>query len=138
MLLDDIKNIKSTRKDLRNFGLTVGSALVIVGGVLWWFAKPVFPYFIGAGALLVLLGLTIPAVLKPLQKIWMTFAVMMGWLMTRVILFFFFFLVFTSVGVFGRLFGKQFLSLQSKPGASSQWNRREAAPYDKRKTEMQF
>jgi hypothetical protein len=138
MLLDDIRNIKSTRKDLRNFGLTVGGALAIVGGVLWWFAKPVFPYFMGAGALLVFLGLTVPAVLKPLQKIWMTFAVMMGWLMTRVILFFFFFLVFTSVGVFGRLFGKQFLSLRGKPGTSSQWNRREAAPYDKQKTEMQF
>ncbi|MCP4709492.1 MAG: hypothetical protein GY869_12770, partial [Planctomycetes bacterium] len=91
MLLDEIKNIKSTPKDLRNFGLVVGIAAGIAGGVLWWFAKPAYPWFGGAGLLLIVLGLIAPAPLKPLQKIWMTFAVIMGWIMTRVILFIFFF-----------------------------------------------
>lgn len=138
MLLDDIKNIRSERKDLRNFGLTVGLALALIGAILWWFTKPAYPYFLISGGVLILLGLLLPQILKPLQKGWMTLAVILGWIMTRVILFIFFYLVFTLVGLIGRLFGKQFLSLKGKTGTSSQWNHRQPAPYDKSWTDRQF
>ena len=138
MLIEDIKNIKSAKKDLRNFGLTVGIALVIFGGVFWYFGKTYYPYVIGIGAALVLLGLLVPVVLKPLQKVWMTFAVVMGWVMTRVILSLLFFVVFTVVGLIARLGGKDFLSLKWKRADQSYWHFRESEKYDKQRSEMQF
>ena len=138
MLLEDIKNISSTPRDVRNFGLTIGIVLGIIGGVLWWFGRPAYPFFLGVGTVLVLLGLGAPGILKPLQKGWMAIAVVLGWIMTRVILFIFFFLVFTLVGIFGRLFGKRFLTLRANPNTRSQWNYRKPQPYDRQKTEMQF
>ena len=31
MLIEEIKNIKSTKKDLRNFALTIGIVLILIG-----------------------------------------------------------------------------------------------------------
>jgi len=138
MLLEEIKNIKSAKKDLRNFGLTVGIALGLIGAVLWWLNKGAYPYFIGIGALLIVAGLAIPVILKPLQKVWMTIAVVMGWIMARVILTLLFYLVFTLTGLVARLFGKDFLDLKRRRDEASYWNRREPEEYDPKRSEMQF
>lgn len=138
MLLEEIKNIKSAKRDLRNFGLTVGIALGLLGAVLWWFNKGAYPYFIGGGLLLIVTGLSIPVILKPLQKVWMTFAVVMGWIMARVILTLLFYLVFTVIGLAARMFGKDFLSLKRRGNEASYWNKRESGAYDPKRSEMQF
>ncbi len=138
MLIDDIKNIKSSRKDLRNFGLVVGGALVILATALWWYDRPNSPWFGGSGVALILLGLVFPPILKPLQKVWMTFAVVMGWMMTRVILCLLFFLVFTPMGLISRLIGKEFLAKKWPRSDDSYWNRRQPQEYDPKRTETQF
>jgi len=138
MLLEDIKAIKSSKKDLRNFGLTVGIAFGIFGGVLWWFDRSAYPYLVGLGVFLVIGGLLVPKMLLPLQKVWMTFAVIMGFFMTRVILSILFFLGFTPMGLIARLVGKQFLVLKRDPADQSYWNYRERSKYDKSRSEMQF
>ncbi len=138
MLLEDIKNIKSTRKDLRNFGLVVGVALCLLGGVFWLFGKPAALYLLIPGGILIVCGLMVPGILLPMQKVWMTFAVVMGWVMSRVILSILFFLVFTPMGLIARLFGKRFLSFTWKSGDTTYWHYRERIPYDKKRSEMQF
>ncbi len=138
MLLEDITAIKSTRKDLRNFGLTVGIVLCLIAGVLWWVGRSSYPYLLIPGAALILCGLVVPAILKPIQKVWMTIAVIMGWIMTRVILSLLFFLVFTPMAVAARLLGKHFLLLKWKSADQSYWNHREREAYDKKRSEMQF
>lgn len=138
MLLEKTEDIKSVRKDTRNFGLTVGLALVVLGGVFWWLGKTFFLYLIIGGMVLILCGLLVPSVLKPLQKAWMALAMILGWVMTRVILSVLFFLLFTTMGVAARLFGKKFLSLKWKRAEESYWNYREVQKYDKRRSETQF
>jgi len=138
MLIGDIKSISSTRKDLRNFGLTVGGALVVLSALLWWWAKPAWVYLGAVGIALALFGLAAPAMLKPLQKVWMTLAVVLGWVMTRVLLSLLFFTMFTAIGLIGRVFGKEFLSIKWKGKATTYWNYRKPESYDKRRTEMQF
>jgi hypothetical protein len=137
MIIEEIRNIKSDRKDLRNFGLAVGSVLFIIGGVLLWRHRPAWPYFLGAGGALILLGLAVPRVLKPLQKAWMALAVVMGWVMTRVILGVLFYLVFTPIGLTARIFGKRFLDLGRKGKKDSYWNYRKGRP-DRDSYEKQF
>jgi len=138
MLLEEIINIKSGRRDLRNFGLSVGIVLVLIGLLLWFYARASYPYFIIAGAVLVLLGLVLPSVLKPLQKAWMALAVTLGFVMTRLILSLLFFLIFTPMRFIGRLGGHRFLDLKIDKNASSYWHYREPKETAREDLEKQF
>lgn len=139
MIRDEIKNIKSTKKDLRSFGLVVGGVLAAIGGLLLWFDKPANVYFLSIGAILMLSGLIVPVILKPLQKAWMVMAVLLGWVMTRVILTILYYVVFTAIGILGRIFGKQFLEVKWDAGQESYWNYRSREPVtDKTVYEKQF
>ena len=138
MLLQEIKQIKSSKRDLRKFGLTVGSALLILGGILFWYQKPSFPYILGGAGVLLLSGLLFPIILLPVQKLWMTFAVVMGWLMSRLILSVLFYAVFTLISLVSRLFGKQFLEVKWDHNQSSYWHFRDRKAFDKQACEKQF
>ena len=122
-LLNEFKTISSTRKDLKNFGLTVGIALFII--YLIWRKQEFAIYVAMAGGLLVILGLTVPIVLKPFQKVWMGFAIVMGFIMSHIILFILYYLVFTPLGLIGRLTGKEFLQIKFKrEEGESYWQKR--------------
>ena len=137
-IIGEIKEIKSTKKELRNFGLVVGGVLIAIGAFLFWKERPAHPYFLIVGAVLVVTGSILPAVLKPFQKVWMGFAVVMGFFMTRVILTILFFLVLTPLGIVARLTGKRFLELKPDKTKKSYWNIRETRPLDKKEYERQF
>ena len=120
-MFEELNSIKSSRKDLKNFGVAIGLVLMMIGVFLFVKEKDSFIYFLLIGLILIILGGIIPVVLKPIYKIWMIFAVIVGWIMTRVILSVLFFLIITTIGIFTRLIGKDFLSLKSKNN-ESYWN----------------
>ncbi|MEZ4747640.1 MAG: hypothetical protein R3C41_16350 [Calditrichia bacterium] len=84
MLREELKHIPDTRKDLRNFGLVVGGVFAAIGGYLFWRNSEFAPYLIGFGGFLIIFGIIFPPTLKSLQRAWMTLAVIMGFVMTRV------------------------------------------------------
>ena len=120
-MFEELNSIKSSRKDIKNFGVTIGLILLTIGVFLFVREKDSFIYFLLNGSILIILGGSIPVILKPIYKIWMIFAVIIGWIMTRVILSVLFFLIITTIGIFTRLIGKDFLSLKSKNN-ESYWN----------------
>lgn len=138
MLTDEIRAIKSTRKDLRNFGLVVGAVMALLGLILLWRGRPAWPYLLGIGLALMILGGILPASLKPLQKLWMSFAVVMGWFMTRLILGVLFFLVLTPIGLAARVVGRRFLDSAPESGADSYWNLRDGEEQVRKHLERQF
>jgi hypothetical protein len=140
LLKDDIKKIPMDRKALRNFGLLMACVLLLVGGWLWWKSAATWPWVLGAAALLALFGLTVPAALKPFYKGWMILAVIMGWVMTRVVLTLVYYFVLTPIGFLGRVFGEQFLQLKLKRSGEipSYWIRRSGPARDKSDYERQF
>ena len=138
MLLDEIKNIKSSKRDLRNFGLTLGIIFFVLGGLFFWFGKGAYPYLLLLGIGFILPGLFIPRALLPIQKIWMTIAIIIGWLMPRVILSVLFYLMFTSIGFISKLFNKQFLDLKIDKSEKSYWNYRDKRKLDSSEYEKQF
>lgn len=138
MLLEEIKNIKSAKKDLKMFGLTVGGVLFALGGVLWYFEKANFLFFLIIGAGLAATGLIFPRILFPLQKAWMTFGVIMGWLMTRVVLSLLFFLVMTPLSLALRATGKKFLDIGIDAKSKSYWSRRQVRSADTETYKKQF
>lgn len=125
MLLEEIKNIKSTDKELRDFGLVVGGALLLLAAFLWYKGRPSFPYIGGVGLLLFILGFVVPKLLIPLQKVWMVFAVIMGFIMTRLIVTVLFYGIMTPIGLGMRLFGKDLIDKKLDEGAESYWRIRE-------------
>lgn len=138
MLIEEIKNIKSGRSDLRKFGITVGIVVGLIGGLLLWKDRGSYPYFLTISVFLIVSGILFPKVLLPLQRVWMTIAVIMGWFMTRVILSILFYLVFTPIGLIARLMGKEFLELKIDKRRDSYWIYRKEKPYDRRDYERQF
>ncbi len=138
MLLDEIKNIKSEKRDLRNFGLSVGGVLLIIGALLLWKQRPAYTYFVGIGGALFVLGFVFPRLLIPLQKVWMAFAVVMGWFMTRVILSILFYFIVTPISFLAKLFGSKLLELNIDSKQESYWNYLDSEPKDPRSYEKQF
>ena len=138
MLLEEIENIKSGKSELRKFGIMIGIVLGLLGGLLLWRGKDSYTYFLLLSTVFIFLGLVLPIVLKPIQKVWMTFAVILGWFMTRFILSILFYVVFTSIGLVSRLFGKQFLDLKMDNSKKSYWNYRKTREFKKSDYERQF
>ena len=138
MVIEEILAISSERRDLRNFGLVVGSGFLVMAGFLLWKDRPLGPLFSLAGGVLIILGLAFPTLLKPLQKAWMTLAVLMGWVMTRVILSILFFFVLTPIGLTARLFGQRFLDRGPGRVADTFWRKRQPLPDEREMLEKQF
>lgn len=121
MVIEEIKKIESTPKKLREFGFVVGGVFAVLGTVFLLRGKAHFPYFLYPGVALVLLGVLAPGTLKPLQKAWMALAVLMGWVMTRLLLSVLFFLILTPIGLFLRITGKDLLDLRFPAKDPSCW-----------------
>ena len=106
---------------LREFGLTIGAVLVILGCVALWRGKGVYPYLLATGILSALLGQRAPAVLKPVQKAWMAFAVVLGFFMSRVVLTMLFYAVITPIGLITKILGKDILNERIEKSRASYW-----------------
>lgn len=124
MLKEEFKHINETKKDLRKFGITVGSVLVAIAVLLFYFEKPSGIYFAVIGGLLILFGALFPQLLKPLNRIWMSLAIVLGFFMSRVILTVLFYFVLTPIALLARLVGKKFMILKYDKSAKTYWEKR--------------
>ena len=122
MIKQLISEIKTTKKEIRNFGIIIGPILLIIGAILLWKNNINYPIFMIIGIILLVSGLVIPIILKPIYFLWMIFATILGWIMTRVILSLLFYTIFTPIGLIPRVFGKQFLELRWDKSKESYWN----------------
>ena len=138
MLKEELKNIKEEKKDLRNFGITVGVALSVIGFVLYLSGNSLVFIFGGAGILLILLAIIYPGVLKPANKFWMILAILLGWFMSRVILVILFYLIVTPTALLLKIAGKDFLKLHTDKNVKSYWEKRDKKNADKLDFERQF
>jgi hypothetical protein len=109
-----------TRKQLRSFGFTVGGIFALIGlwplvvhgeGPRWW-------------ALILAACLLVPAAVFPKSltlpfKGWMALGHVLGWINTRIILGFIFYLIVTPTGVIRRWLGKDPMGRRLRPDADS-------------------
>jgi len=138
VLKEEIDNIRSGTKELRQFGFVIGGILFAIGIFLLYKGTSAYPVLLGLGLLIIVLGLALPKILLPFQKVWMILAVVLGFIMTRVILSILFYLVITPMGILARIFNKKFLDLKFHDSKQSYWNTREKKEYKKIDTERQF
>jgi hypothetical protein len=139
MIQQELRQLSTTTRDLRKFGLMVGGVFLLISGWLLWRHKPLWPYFLTPGALLVVLGLAVPRALKGVYLAWMSLAFTLGLVVSTLILTLFFFLAVTPLGLMGRIFGKDFLSEKLNPRAKSYWLPRDrSAPRQPADYEKQY
>ena len=138
MLLQEIKNIKSGKTELRKFGITLSIVFGLLGGLFLWREKSYYFYLFILSAFFLSFGLVLPAFLKPIHKIWMSFALVLGSIMTRVILSVLFYLVITPLSLISKLGGKDFLDLKFDKFVSSYWIQRKKVVFEKSNYERQF
>ena len=126
-ILQEVKDLPADPADLRKFSWTVGAAFM----VLWAVLAYVFPYLLDKGrdlpflwqigVALAAVGTLAPPVVKPLYYAWMSMALALGYVMTRVLLTLFFFLVVTPVALVFRLIGRDPLHRKIDRQAESYW-----------------
>src|SRR5438067_85335 len=112
MLRQDLKEIKTSPRDLRKFGLMVGGVFAVLGFAFLVRGKMRYPYFLAPGVFLLIFGAVAPTILKYIYIAWMVFAIVLGFVVSNVLLTTFFFIVITPVGIIARLAGKDFLRLK--------------------------
>jgi hypothetical protein len=83
-------------------------------------------------------GLLLPTALKPLYYPWMILAIMVGWLMTRIILSIMYYAIVSPIGIGFRLFGKKFLERKFDRNIITYWNERKQSKKDLKTLEDQF
>jgi len=139
-LIQDLRGISPSPKDLRNFGLTFLVALGLLGAYLLWRAKgpPWLPWSLMVLALACgLVGLTRPALLSLPYRAWMSLAAVIGFFMSRLILTILFYAVITPIGLLSRIMGKDWLD-RKMDGRDTYWHLREEDDYQPQQTEKMY
>tara|TARA_Y100001958_G_scaffold111205_1_gene78587 strand:- start:5365 stop:5775 length:411 start_codon:yes stop_codon:yes gene_type:complete len=136
-MIEIIKNIPNSNKDIRSFGITMGVILFIISGLLMYYDKDSYQLFVIIASTFIGLGFILPILLKPIYFLWMIFAAILGWVMTRVILSLVFYLVITPIGLITRILGEDFLALK-KSQSDSYWNHRDSSIELSQDYEKQF
>lgn len=107
----------------REFGVVVGSALILLGG--WWLYRSKFAIAslvaLSLGLILVAAGLVYPRILIFPNRVWMGLAAVLSYISSRIILAVIFFLILTPIGLIKRAMGWDPLRRRATP-ADSYWH----------------
>ena len=136
-MIEEIKNIPNSNRDIRSFGITMGIILFIISGLLMYYDKESYQLIAIIASTFIGIGFILPILLKPIYYVWMIFAAILGWVMTRVILSIVFYLIMTPIGLITRLLGEDFLSLKNI-SSNSYWNNRDSSTELNQDYEKQF
>lgn len=132
-----MQKLNLDKKTLKEFGLTMGVVFLVISGLLLFRKKYTgVTYGLLISCVFSITGLVLPVLLKPVYKIWMRFAFILGWVNTRVILIIMFYLIFTPVGLIMRLFRVDLLERKKK--ADSYWKKKEKVGFDPLNYERRF
>ncbi len=120
----------------RGFGITFAVVFALLA--VWLWLRKDLPVWAGASAVLSVATLAAaflaPHALRPFNKLWFRFGMLLHHIVTPVIMGLLFFLVVTPMGLVMRAFGKDFLRLKTGPNAGNYWIER--VPENDAKTSM--
>lgn len=117
-------NRNPSARELRIFVMLVVPAFFAVAGSLayWKFHAPRVGVAVWlVGAVLMLVGLAVPNMRRPLYVGWMIAVYPIGWTVSHVILLIVFYLVITPIGLVVRLFGRDPMERRLDRKASTYW-----------------
>ena len=138
MLKDELKYIDKSDEAVKKTGISVGVVLILISLLLWYLGKASFVYFSITGGLFVILAFISIPILRPFHKLWMMLALLMGFVMSRVILTILYYIVLTPIGLLAKIVGKKFMPLGFDKKAPTYWEKRENTAKQKIDYDRQF
>jgi hypothetical protein len=105
----------------RSFGLVMAGALAVVTALNAWHAGRIWPWTAGLAALFVIAALTRPALLNPLNRLWLKFGLLLHRVVNPVIMGLVFYGTVLPTGLVLRAMGRDLLRLKREPEADSYW-----------------
>lgn len=121
-----VKNLDLSSKSIRHFSLLISAVAVVAAILMVWkgSVKTNSFYLIGFAIIFAIVGSLLPAIIRPIYKVWMGFAFSLGWIMTRILLSLIFYIIITPIGLILRLMGKDFLNIRAHKQVDSYWIKR--------------
>lgn len=129
--------IKTDIVSLRKFGLTISACFTIITTIIFLKHKHSPTAALLISFILLMFTIICPKLLKYFYVGWMKLAFILGWINTRILLCALFYLIFTPVGLFMRLFRIDLLDKKLSPEAKTYWKRKEKKSDSLNNYEMQ-
>ena len=105
----------------RGFGLVFAGFFAIVGALSLWRHSQGWHWTLPLAAVFLVVALTYPRVLGPLNRLWLKFGLLLYKVMNPIVLGLLFFVTIMPIGLVMRAMGKDFLRLRLDPNAKSYW-----------------
>ena len=124
----DISTIQSTPHALKKFGLTIGGVLMLLCvAAFWkgWWGITAISIVSSLGTFLIISGMFFSQFLHIIHRWWMSFAIILGSVVSRIILFVVFFSIVSVVSLAARLFEKKFYIAHNDQHRKSYWIQRD-------------
>jgi hypothetical protein len=126
-----------TSREGRRFGLTVGTAFLVLAGILWWRGRvTTSTVFATIGGALVMAALVMPTRLGPVERFWMAVAHAISRVTTPIVMAVMYFVILTPAAMLRRLFGEN--PLVHREAANGFWKTRPANARRSASMERQF
>ncbi|OGS44243.1 MAG: hypothetical protein A2539_02355 [Elusimicrobia bacterium RIFOXYD2_FULL_34_15] len=136
-MFEEIKEIKSGKKQLRQFGIIFFVVFLVLSIAFFKHSHKTWSIFLLLAVIFLAVGIFIPFYLKTVYKIWMGLGIIIGYFVSRIILTMLFYLVVTPISLFARIIGKRFLSGFSK-NTDTYWIPKETKEILKENYEKQY
>lgn len=111
---------KENINDIKLFGLALTIMLSLLSIKLFKSGQLFYKNIIAIAVISFALSIFLPKVILPIYKIFRLFAYIVNWLISNIALILIFYLVFTPIGLFLKLIGKDLLDLE-KTTEESHW-----------------
>jgi hypothetical protein len=105
----------------RSFGFVMAGAVAIVSLLNAWHIGRIWPWTAGLAALFLTAALLRPAMLNPLNRIWLKFGLLLHGVVNPIVMALLFYGTVLPTGLIARAMGKDLLRLKRQPDAESYW-----------------
>ena len=105
----------------RSFGLVFAGFFAILAALSLWRHSQGWHYTLPLAAIFLVVALTYPRVLGPLNRLWLKFGLLLYKVMNPIVLGLLFFVTIMPIGLVMRAMGKDFLRLKRDPDAKTYW-----------------
>ncbi len=105
----------------RSFGIVFAVVFALIGAVLSYRRGHLVPIPFGISAAFAAIAMLIPSILKPLNKLWFLFGMLLHKIVSPIVLAILFYGILLPTGVLMRIVGSRPLSLKFDPNMPSYW-----------------
>ena len=115
---------KITNTSNRKFGIFLSILFLILALLPFFFDKIINFYFLFFSIIFFIISIIYPNKLNFLNNLWFKFGILLGNIISVFVIFFIFFLIVTPIGIFIRLFSKEYRNLKFDNAKNSYWEKR--------------